>query len=40
MNESWFLAFVITPAAVLALGCIAVLLLERGARRDRHTPAE
>jgi len=37
MNESWFLAFVIMPAAVLALGCIAVLLNECGARHDRHT---
>jgi len=26
MNEFWFLAFVITPAAVLALGWIAVVL--------------
>ena len=40
MNESWFLAFVITPAAVLALGWIAVVLHKRGAHHDRHTPAE
>ena len=40
MNESWFLAFVITPAAVLALGWIAVVLHKRGADHDRHTPAE
>jgi hypothetical protein len=33
MNEFWVLAFVITPAVVIVLGYIAVLLHERSLKR-------
>ena len=38
MNEYFILANVITPAIVLALGWIAVLLHEWDARRKSDTP--
>jgi hypothetical protein len=40
MNSSWFLAFVVTPAAAVALGWLAVLLHERSLRRSRRSPGE
>jgi hypothetical protein len=40
MNTSWFVAFVLTPAVVAALGWTAVLLHERSLRRNRQTPGE
>ena len=41
MNEFWFLAFVITPAIVVALGWGAVLLHEWDLRRKQgRSPAE
>ena len=40
MNSLWFLAFVVTPAAAVALGWTAVLLHERSLRRNRQTPGE
>ena len=40
MTASFFVAFVATPACVLALGWGAVLLHEWSIRRDRRDPAE
>ena len=41
MNEYWVLAFVITPAIVVALGWAAVLLHEHQSRRqERLHPGE
>ena len=41
MNEFAFLAFVITPALVVVLGYVAVLLNERAVRRfDERVAAE
>jgi hypothetical protein len=41
VNIYWFLAFVVTPAMVLALGYGLYLLDERSFRkRQDHTPAE
>jgi hypothetical protein len=33
MNETWFLAFVVTPVLVVAIGYLALKLHERSARR-------
>ncbi|HEX2553164.1 MAG TPA: hypothetical protein VHL98_05645 [Microvirga sp.] len=40
MNSSWLLAFVVTPAAAVALGWMAVLLHERSLKRSRQGPGE
>ena len=40
MNEYWVLAFVVTPATVLALAYGAVLLHERALRRSQQKAAE
>jgi hypothetical protein len=41
MNSYWFLAFVVTPATVLAVGYVLYLLDERSFRRRQdRTPAE
>jgi uncharacterized membrane protein YhiD involved in acid resistance len=40
MNEYAILAFVVTPALVLALGWGAVLLFERSQRRRNLGPGE
>jgi hypothetical protein len=40
MNGDFILAFVITPALVVALGWLAVLLHERSLRRSDRSPSE
>jgi hypothetical protein len=39
-NEYWILAFVITPAIVVALGWAAVLMHEHHSRQERLHPGE
>ncbi len=40
MNIYWVLAFVITPAIVLLIGYVGVLLHERSLDKNRPTPGE
>ena len=40
MNAYWILAFVVTPAVVLAIGYLGVVHFERSLEKDRQTPGE
>lgn len=40
MNAYWVLAFVITPAVVLAIAYLGVLQFERSLDKNRKTPSE